>query len=143
MHIKYFLYKEHVVYRMYYIVFFSNMEQIVALSQEIESDPAKIILLEHHINEYLSQHNSDQHHHNVGYGNKIKRFRIAGKTPTETFHHLEHYYWVLCRRTASVKRMMDDARKQMESQCNHVWERDWEDRDERSRYVCKFCNKGR
>lgn len=119
------------------------MEQIVALSQEIESDPAKIILFEYHVQQYLKQHNSDQHHQDVGYSNKVKRFQIVGETPTETFGHLQKYYWFLCRRTASVKRMMDDARKQMESQCNHVWERDWEDRDERSRYVCKFCNKWR
>ena len=119
------------------------MEQIIALSQQIESDPSKIILLEYHMLQYLKQHNSDQYHQDAGYSKTIPRFKTVGQTLPETLNRVQKYYWSLYRHTASVKKMMDSTRERMEKECDHVWERDWEDRDERSRYKCTFCNKGR
>jgi len=61
----------------------------------------------------------------------------------------EHYdklcetYWQRYRELNELERDMNKLRAHMEAACEHDWIRDWEDRDERSRWICRHCKKGR
>jgi hypothetical protein len=121
------------------------MEKIISLSEQLDSSPTNenIVQMECHMYRYLKQLKTDQAHTEMGYSQRLPRFKIKGNTTKETLRHLEKYYWALYRRANSAKKMCDMTRDCMEKECEHEWEKDWSNRDERSRYQCKHCNKGR
>lgn len=61
----------------------------------------------------------------------------------EHYEELYETYWQKYRELDELERIMKKARTDMEAVCQHDWVQDWEDRDNRSRWKCRHCNKGR
>jgi len=61
----------------------------------------------------------------------------------EYYEQVTKTYWQRYRELQELERAMAKARTEMETACKHDWVRDWEDRDERSRWICRHCNKSR
>ena len=59
------------------------------------------------------------------------------------YEYCNRIYWKKYVELQQLERLMNQKRAYMENECRHEWERDWEDRDERSRWICKFCGKSR
>jgi len=59
------------------------------------------------------------------------------------YEEMQALYWQRYRELEDLRRELDTARADMEAACKHDWVRDWEDRDERSRWICQHCNKSR
>lgn len=51
--------------------------------------------------------------------------------------------WGFSRKITLLEEEIRKMRKILYKTCEHEWERDWEDRDERSRWVCKHCELSR
>ena len=45
----------------------------------------------------------------------------------------------LYRKKENIERNIRDMKKKLYYTCKHDWVRDWEDRDERSRWICTKC----
>ena len=45
----------------------------------------------------------------------------------------------LYRKKENIERNIRDMKKKLYYTCNHDWVRDWEDRDERSKWICTKC----
>ena len=61
----------------------------------------------------------------------------------EHYEQVTQTYWQRYRELHELERTMNKARVEMEAACEHDWVRDWEDRDERSRWICSHCHKSR
>lgn len=102
------------------------------------STPSDIIELEQRMLQYLQTLQSAQIHKDAGWSSRSSRWH-----PDMSLDKLRKYYWWTFRRGEQLKEMMERKQTELEANCEHVWERDWGDRDERSRYMCKNCGKSR
>ena len=102
------------------------------------STPSDIIELEQQMLQFLSELDSAQIHKNAGWS-----------APQPRWHRdmhidkLRKYYWRSFRHCDQLKTLVDQKQTDLEANCEHVWEKDWGNRDERSRYVCNKCGKSR
>lgn len=119
------------------------MEDVISKIRQTGSSSTEIVDLEKSLLAYLKLLNTDEHHTVLGYSYRLRRFKLKGSTSEKTYSLLHKNYCTLIQCTNEMKRMMDEARKISEGECEHDWTRDWSDRDERTRYICNKCGKSR
>ena len=61
----------------------------------------------------------------------------------EYYEQVTQEYFQRYKELHALEQTMKKARADMEAACKHDLVRDWEDRDERSRWICRHCNKSR
>ena len=104
--------------------------------------PSQIIQLESAFNDILKQLESNRCHIEAGYSETFPRYvseiseddnhkKIVGK--------LRRHYWARHRQVEKLDRQIKERDRMIQSTCEHVWEKDWESRDHRSRYDCRKC----
>ena len=111
-----------------------NMEALIA---EIRQG-ADVIVLEQKMFKYLESLGSTHHHFEAGWSQLLGRWH-----PDMSHRKLQQHYWNVYAETNRLETVVNQKRTEMEQQCEHVWEKDWANRDERSRYMCKSCGKSR
>lgn len=97
-----------------------------------------IIALEHQMLQYLHTLQSAQIHKEAGWSTRPPRWHAD-----MDIEKLRKYYWRSFRRCDRLKAIVEQKQTELESKCEHVWEKDWGNRDERSRYMCHKCGKSR
>jgi len=102
------------------------------------STPDEVIALELQMLKYLHTLNSVQIHKDAGWSRRPRRWHTEMDIDI-----LRKYYWNSCRHCAGLKAIVKQKQTELETNCEHVWEKDWENRDERSRYMCHKCGKSR
>ena len=77
----------------------------------------------------------------AGYSQQFCRFKCDydACTDRETLNHLKKHYNVRQRQLKKLQRLIADKEIKIQNTCKHKWERDWEARDHRSRYMCTMC----
>jgi len=53
------------------------------------------------------------------------------------------YYLLLRWELDKMKEILQEKRVEFENKCDHDWVKDWDNRDERSRWKCTKCTKFR
>jgi len=114
------------------------MDALVHTIQQQPTHPQDIIALEGYCMQYLTDIGSHRCHKEAGWSRHIPRWH-----PDNTFAHLQQHYWKLQREVSKLGSELERLRLLKEQQCEHVWERDWDNRDERSRSMCTKCGKFR
>ena len=61
----------------------------------------------------------------------------------EEMKMLNDTYWKKYQELADLKQLLATKQQQLENECSHEWEKDWDNRDAHSRWQCKHCNKQR
>lgn len=100
-----------------------------------------IVQLERMMLNYLDTLESDKCHRELGYGPRLPRFKLP-ETQKE-FHEFYDMYLKLRWEVDNLEKIVNEKREEFENKCKHEWEKDWENRDERSRWKCKKCTKFR
>ncbi len=59
----------------------------------------------------------------------IKEIKLDYKSMYKKIHEIE-----------DLKREISRKKKVLYNKCQHEWERDWDDRDSRSSWICKHCD---
>lgn len=114
------------------------METLILAIQNCTTEAADVIALEQLMSQYLDTLETNKHHLAAGWSRKLRRWHSD-----MSYTQLQQRYWKLHAQTNNLKIELQKKRKEREEECEHVWERDWADRDERSRYMCAKCGKGR
>jgi len=96
------------------------------------------IALEQQMLHYLHTLQSSHIHKEAGWSTRPSRWHAD-----MDIEQLRQYYWRSFRRCDRLKAMVEQKQTELESKCEHVWEKDWGNRDERSRYMCHKCGKSR
>lgn len=65
------------------------------------------------------------------------------KTKKEQYSYCHDLFCSKRQELYLIEQIMIQTRQEMEDGCKHEWEKDWENRDERSRWKCKHCTKFR
>jgi hypothetical protein len=102
------------------------------------SAPSDTIKLEQQMLQYLHTLQSIQIHKEAGWSTRPPRWHAD-----MDIEKLRQYYWRSCRRCDQLKAIVEQKQTELEKKCEHVWEKDWGNRDERSRYMCHKCGKSR
>lgn len=70
---------------------------------------------------------------------------ISYKIPqtTEEFKEFHQFYLFKRWQVDKLEEVVNEKRQYFEERCNHVWIRDSDNRDERSRWKCTKCTKCR
>jgi len=55
----------------------------------------------------------------------------------------DQYYLLLRWELDKMKEILQEKRVEFENKCDHDWVKDWDNRDERSRWKCTKCTKFR
>ena len=61
----------------------------------------------------------------------------------EELSDFRQYYLLLRWELEKMEEILREKRMELESKCDHNWVRDWDNRDERSRWKCTKCTKFR
>jgi len=61
----------------------------------------------------------------------------------DTIAEKRELMWSCSRQITILTEDIRKMRKMLYKTCEHEWVRDWEDRDERSRWMCKHCELSR
>ena len=62
---------------------------------------------------------------------------------SETIAEKRELMWSYSRQINMLQKDVNEMNIMLYKTCDHEWERDWEDRDERSRWGCKHCKLSR
>ena len=84
--------------------------------------------------------NSDQM-----YSDQRERGHLQYKIPktNEEFKQFRQYYLLLRWELDKMEKILHEKRVEFEKACGHDWVKDWDNRDERSRWKCTKCTKFR
>ena len=97
-----------------------------------------IIALEQQMLEYLTDKETEKHHQQLGWSRRLPRWHR-----TMPINRLHRRYTALYRETRLLESVIKQKQATREEECEHVWEKDWSNRDERSHYMCTVCGKSR
>ena len=114
----------------------------VDLFRCIESpEPQDVIELDIAMMKILTRLDCEQHSTDFGYSHRFPRYQLkyVDMSAKKEIRTLEQHYWARQRQLLKLERLIKERKKVLEIHCEHEWERDWEDRDHRSRYDCKKC----
>ena len=77
----------------------------------------------------------------AGYSQTFPRYITdATLVPTpQKLEELKRHYWVRQKQLSDLERQIKQRTDSIQEKCEHEWEKDYESRDNRSRYDCKIC----
>ena len=107
----------------------------------ISRNKMDVVTLEKMMNNYLDTLNSDQVHAEMDYGPRFRRYKIP--QTNEEFKQFHQYYLCLRWELDKMEEILQEKRTEFENKCTHNWVKDWDNRDERSRWKCTKCTKFR
>ena len=121
--------------------------EIVQQFQTIElPTPADIIKLETAFNQILKQLGSNKCHREAGYSTRFPRYRTNishDDNHCQLRDKLTKHYWQRHRQLNELNANIKKREQHIQANCTHEWVKDYESRDERSRYDCVKCGKYR
>ena len=103
--------------------------------------PEDVIDVEFAMNRILKQMNIDKHSKDLGYSARFPRYNrnFPGLSDKQELEALRKHYWGRWRQVQNLEKIIREKERIIQKNCDHVWEKDWESRDHRSRYDCKKC----
>lgn len=104
--------------------------------------PSDIIELERSFNSILNGLESNRCHIEAGYSETFPRYVCEFSEDDDhqkITKELRRHYWARYKQLQDLDRQIKKRDKIIQKTCEHVWEKDWESRDHRSRYDCKKC----
>ena len=104
--------------------------------------PSEVLELERAFNAILKGLDSNRCHMEAGYSETFPRYvrEISEDDNHQKItNELRRHYWARYKQLESLDRQIKKRDKIVQTKCEHVWEKDWESRDHRSRYDCKKC----
>lgn len=106
-----------------------------------EPSTADIVRLEWSMVQILEDHDVERHCLAAGLSRQFHRYRTdhPNMTPKRELKHLRRHYWARSRQMETLKRTIENKESAIQKTCDHVWERDLDDRDHRSHYDCNKC----
>jgi|TARA_B110000971_G_C20039658_1_gene516914 hypothetical protein len=106
-----------------------------------EPSSADIVRLEWCMVQILEHQDVERHCLADGLSQQFHRYRTdnGDMAPKKELKHLRRHYWSRSRQLETLKRTMDKKESAIQKTCDHVWERDLDDRDHRSHYDCNKC----
>ena len=104
--------------------------------------PSDIIELERSFISILNGLESNRCHIESGYSETFPRYVCEFSEDDDhqkITKELRRHYWARYKQLQDLDRQIKKRDKIIQKTCEHVWEKDWESRDHRSRYDCKKC----
>ena len=102
-------------------------------------EPQDIIELDFAMMQILTDLDCEKHSTDLGYSHRFPRYQLKYVNAKKEIRTLEKHYWARERQLRKLERLIKERKKVLQSNCEHKWERDWEDRGHRSHYDCKKC----
>jgi hypothetical protein len=102
-------------------------------------EPQDIIELDFAMMQILADLDCEKHSTDLGYSRRFPRYQLKYVNAKKEIRTLEKHYWARERQLRKLERLIKERKKVLQSNCEHKWERDWEDRGHRSHYDCKKC----
>lgn len=99
-----------------------------------------VIELEQAMMVYLHHMNTEQIHKDAGYSTRLPRYNLYQQ---QSLQHLMEHQQARIHQVNALKKRIRQVEEDIQRTCEHVWEKDWNNRDDRSHYDCKKCGKFR
>lgn len=120
----------------------SDAWNTIDLFRCIESpEPHDIIDLDKAMMKVLASLQCEKHSEDCGYSIRFPRYKT--KYPDfsvkEEISALEQHYWARERQLRKLEHIIKEKKRVLQKNCDHEWERDWNDRGHRSHHECKKC----
>ena len=108
----------------------------------IESpEPHDIVDLDIAKMQVLASLQCEKHSEDCGYSVRFPRYqtKYPDFSAKDEIRALEQHFWVRERQLRKLERTIKEKKRVLQKNCDHEWERDWNDRGHRSHYDCKKC----
>lgn len=101
-----------------------------------------VVDLEHAFQNILRHHKSNECHKHLGYSEYFPRYleKMSDASNPAILYNLRKHMHARQRQCFDLQKIISEREKIIQSNCDHEWEYDTTERDERSRYVCTKCN---
>lgn len=119
---------------------FWNTVDIFRKSESLSSQDVRDV--DHAFQNILKYHKSNDCHQQAGYSQYFPRYleKLSDVENPNILKQLIHHKYVREYQLEKLRNIIFDRRKAVESMCNHDWQHDPTERDDRSRYACIKCN---
>jgi hypothetical protein len=104
--------------------------------------PSDVVRLEKAFNDILNSLDSNQCHMEAGYSESFPRYMCEISEDDDhkkITKRLRRHYWARYKQLEALDRQIKTREDKLRVVCEHVWEKDYESRDHRSRYDCRKC----
>lgn len=105
-----------------------------------KTTPFDVIELEHAMLIFLHLADTEKIHKDAGYSQRLPRYSLYQQ---QSLQHLRKHQQARVHQVNALKTRIRQVEENVQRTCEHVWEKDWNNRDDRSHYDCKKCGKFR
>ena len=101
-----------------------------------------VIDLEHAFQNILKHHKTNECHKHFCYSLSFPRYleKMSDASNPTILRDLKQHMYAREHQLYNLRKIISERGEAIESICDHEWEYDTAERDERSRYVCTKCN---
>ena len=119
----------------------SCWDVVAAFAKKTAPTIEDYIALDNALDDIRLNTNMEKHLVPIGYSQKFCRYRCnyEGCDKKDILDHLKKHYHLRQRQMRGLRNIIDETERQVQKECIHAWERDFEARDHRSRYMCALC----
>tara|TARA_B110000908_G_C10249857_1_gene451270 strand:- start:919 stop:1302 length:384 start_codon:yes stop_codon:yes gene_type:complete len=101
-----------------------------------------VIDLEHAFQNILNHHKTNECHKHLGYSQSFPRYleKMSDASNPTILKDLKQHMYAREHQLYGLRKIISKRREAIETICDHKWQYDTTERDERSRYTCVKCN---